>query len=117
MSNEQPEATLYETIRESKSITTPNLYVFVTEIAELVADGWRLDLVNAPPNSFGILYECGMFKNTKQPRKRNHAESLAIARAARTGPKLSAEKIVAGIASKEEQDASVIITKELEGKI
>ena len=48
-----------------------------------------------------------MYKNTEQPRKMNRGEALAVARAARTGPKLSAEKIVAGISSKDSSDEAV----------
>lgn len=83
------EQAVVETVRETKAVVTPNLYVFVAAIAEMAAEGWLLDLDNAPPTTLGILYEAGMYRDVEASSEASvkppvdRAAIMATARAAR----------------------------------
>jgi hypothetical protein len=74
---------------ETKTILTPSLYVFATELEDHVKAGWSIDIENQPPVTWGVSYEVGLVRETEdgvQP-KLTPAERMAKAREARAAKK------------------------------
>lgn len=67
-----------------KVVQNPNLIVFINEIVEATAQGWKLDEQN-PPNLYGYFYETHLLmpENEVPEVKPSRAEILGNARAAK----------------------------------
>lgn len=69
----------------SKAVANPNLEIFISELIDLVKQGWEIDPSN-PPAQWGYMYECTMLRDediVDPPAPMTRAEILAKARAAR----------------------------------